>query len=53
MANTPGGVSMADPTDLEERVADLERHVRRLLLILSACGSMLSEIRRDDGEKDR
>jgi hypothetical protein len=42
-------MSERTPT-LEARIAELEAHVHRLLLILGACGSMLSEIRRDDEE---
>jgi hypothetical protein len=41
-----------NPTDLEERVADLEAHVRKLLLVVSAAGALFAEIRRHDDEGD-
>jgi hypothetical protein len=42
---------MSDRTaELEARVDDLERAVRRLLLIVGAAGAMLSEVHRDDYE---
>jgi hypothetical protein len=36
---------MADPTDLEERVAELERHVQRLRLLLGGAAEMLVMVR--------
>jgi hypothetical protein len=43
---------MADATQaLEARVTVLEAQVHHRLLILAACGAMLSEIRRDDEEE--
>jgi hypothetical protein len=42
---------MGDATQaLEARIATLEEHIRRLLLIVGAAGTMLAEVRRD--EKD-
>jgi hypothetical protein len=35
---------------LEARIAVLEEHMRRVLLILGAAGTMLSEVRRDEGQ---
>jgi hypothetical protein len=42
---------MPDATQaLEARVAELEAHVHRLLLVVGAAGAMLAEIRHDEGE---
>jgi len=40
-------------TELEERVHVLEQVAHRVLLVVGAAGSMLSEIRNDDGRQDR
>jgi hypothetical protein len=42
MANT------IPPDALAARIAVLEEHMRRVLLIVGAAGTMLSEVRRDD-----
>jgi hypothetical protein len=41
---------MAEPT-LEARVALLEEHMRRVLLIVGAAGTMISEVRRDEEDE--
>ena len=38
---------------LEARIAVLEEHMRRVLLIVGAAGTMLSEVRRDDEGQNR
>jgi hypothetical protein len=45
---------MADTTSvLETRIAVLEEHMRRVLLIVGAAGTMLAEVRRDDEDGQR
>jgi hypothetical protein len=48
----PGGADMSDATQqLEARVAELEALVHRLLLVVGAAGTMLAEVRRDEGDQ--
>jgi hypothetical protein len=43
---------MSDATQqLEARVAELEALVHRLLLVVGAAGTMLAEVRRDEGDQ--
>jgi len=40
-------------SELAARIAELEEHMRRVLLIVGAAGTMLSEVRRDDEGQGR
>jgi hypothetical protein len=43
---------MGDATQaLEARIAALEEHMRRVLLIVGAAGAMLAEVRHDEGDE--
>jgi hypothetical protein len=48
-----GGSDMTEATqpDLTRRLAELEEHVRRVLLVVGAAGAMLAEIRRDEEDE--
>jgi hypothetical protein len=39
------------PDDLAPRIALLEEHMRRVLLIVGAAGTILAEARRDEGDE--
>jgi hypothetical protein len=41
----------ATQADLTRRLAELEEHMRRVLLVVGAAGAMLAEIRRDEEDE--